>query len=323
MPLSDEPRISVIVPAYNSGAYITEALQSILRQTLSSMEILVIDDGSTDETADVVRRIGDERVLYHWQPNCGVSEARNRGLKLASGEFISFLDADDRWLPGTLSAQYQLMKAVPDAVCCFGNFTRFLDGTNTRLDDQFVYYPELQTVPKAALNSAIGWVITGDAFPSIVAFGDWPAFPVTIMYRAKSIQHLRFNAALRRCEDADFFLRAILGGTVAFTDRILAEVRRHGDNATSRVDLMPVDKLKALECVQQDPRASEYWRELDHRLLRARFDAGIALAKRGRWAEAGRCWIEAIQTNGPLYRKLTGSIRLSRAYLIGAANRKW
>lgn len=315
--MSSSPRITVIVPAYNNGSYVAEALHSILHQTLLPAEILVIDDGSSDETEMVIQAIQDPRIQYHYQNNSGVSVARNRGLDLASGEFISFLDADDRWVPETLASQYQLLCAVPEAVCCFGNFVRFIDKSGELLPDQFSFYPELQSVPKERLDGDIGWVISGDAFPTIVRFGDWPAFTVATMYRASVIRDLRFNPALIRCQDADFFLRSLFGRRIAYTDRIIAEVRRHSSNATSCIDLMPVDKLRALESVQRDPRGFGYRRELDHRLLRARLDAGIALARQGRWAEAGRCWIRAMQTDGPLYRKLTGSIRLSHAYLVG------
>jgi len=108
-----EPLISCIVPVYNGQRYLREALDSILVQTHPVLEIVVVDDGSTDGTADVVRSYGDS-VRYLWQPRSGPVVARNLGLGVVQGEFVAFLDADDRWHPEKLSRQVVRFRARPE-----------------------------------------------------------------------------------------------------------------------------------------------------------------------------------------------------------------
>ena len=99
------PRVSVVIPTYNSSAMVEQAIQSVLAQTYRDFEIIVIDDGSTDGTKDVVRRFG-ERVRYFNQENQGVSAARNFGIHQSLGEYIAFLDSDDLWLPEKLAKKF-------------------------------------------------------------------------------------------------------------------------------------------------------------------------------------------------------------------------
>jgi glycosyltransferase involved in cell wall biosynthesis len=109
------PRISIILPTYNYGNFLGGALRSVLAQTYPDLELLVIDDGSTDDTAHVVAPfLADGRVRYLRQPNRGPGAARNRGIDQAHGEFIAFVDADDRWLPTKLEKQIALFEAQPD-----------------------------------------------------------------------------------------------------------------------------------------------------------------------------------------------------------------
>ena len=90
--------ISVIIPTYNRKTYLLRAIKSVLEQTYSNFEILVMDDGSTDGTVDVIKGINDSRLVYDWSVNWGgPAQPRNRGLKKANGEFIAFLDSDDWW----------------------------------------------------------------------------------------------------------------------------------------------------------------------------------------------------------------------------------
>ncbi len=98
------PTVSVIIPTYNRKDFVTNAIDSVLKQTFSPAEIIVIDDGSTDGTGHVLKKYGSG-IRYIYQENKGVSSARNTGIKLAEGEYITFLDSDDRWAPKKLDIQ--------------------------------------------------------------------------------------------------------------------------------------------------------------------------------------------------------------------------
>lgn len=117
-------QISVIITAYNLERYIGESIESVLKQTHTPDEIIVIDDGSTDKTADVVKKFGNQ-VIYHHQKNGGASSARNAGIKNVSGRLIAFNDGDDLWLPEKLEKQMKLFDDDPElemAFCYVQNF---------------------------------------------------------------------------------------------------------------------------------------------------------------------------------------------------------
>jgi len=126
-PQADPPRVSVIVPAYNAAACIDEALSSVLGQTFDSFEVLVVDDGSTDETAERVKAWSerDSRVRLIRQSNGGVASARNLGIAQSCGEFIAPLDADDTWMPQKLERQVAAMDAGgPSVAVAYGWWVR-------------------------------------------------------------------------------------------------------------------------------------------------------------------------------------------------------
>lgn len=126
--------VSVVIAAYNASEYLTATIESVLKQSFTDFELLVIDDGSTDNSADIVRgfKNKDNRVKLISQKNQGVSSARNRGITIAQGEFIAFLDADDLWLPQKLATHVQHLSANPSLGMSFGRveFMNF-DGTPT------------------------------------------------------------------------------------------------------------------------------------------------------------------------------------------------
>ena len=113
------PLISVIIPAYNAAAFLADAVDSIRRQAYQPLEIIIVDDGSTDGTAEVAARLGGE-VRYVRQPNGGPAVARNHGLRLARGEVIAFLDADDVWPDGRLEVQLERLLAEPQLQIVLG-----------------------------------------------------------------------------------------------------------------------------------------------------------------------------------------------------------
>lgn len=115
------PRFSVIIPTYNSADTVNAAIDSVLAQTWPAHEIIVVDDGSTDDTAERVRACG-ERVRYLHQPNAGVSAARNHGIRAAAGDWIAFLDADDLYLPDRLQWHAEWIQRNPGLDFYVGNF---------------------------------------------------------------------------------------------------------------------------------------------------------------------------------------------------------
>ncbi|NIA10441.1 MAG: glycosyltransferase, partial [Nitrospiraceae bacterium] len=109
------PKVSAVIPLYNKAPYIQRALRSVLAQIFQDFEIIVIDDGSTDDGAQIVKSIPDKRIRLIQQENAGVSAARNRGIKEAKGDLIAFLDADDAWKSEFLETILRLKKKFPEA----------------------------------------------------------------------------------------------------------------------------------------------------------------------------------------------------------------
>lgn len=120
--------ITVIIPAYNAAAFIKRSIDSVLTQRHPAQEIIVVDDGSTDGTAEIVKKY-EERVRYIYQENRGVSAARNRGIREARGQWIAFLDADDEWLPEKLEKQQQILERNPELTWMGANYLRYSEQT--------------------------------------------------------------------------------------------------------------------------------------------------------------------------------------------------
>ncbi|MFW9264340.1 glycosyltransferase [Nostoc sp. CALU 546] len=120
------PRISVIIPAYNSEKTIKQTIQSVLNQTFTNLELIVINDGSQDSTLEVVTQIQDSRIKVFSYSNAGGNVSRNRGLQLAVGEFVSFLDADDLWTPDKLHSQFKALQENVTAKVAY-SWTDYID----------------------------------------------------------------------------------------------------------------------------------------------------------------------------------------------------
>jgi len=121
----DIPFVTVVIPAFNAERYITQALDSVLRQTCGRFECIVVDDGSKDQTRSAVERYGP-LVRYEFQPNAGPATARNRGIELAAGDFIGFLDADDIWNPDKCAVQLAHLQTHPELIGCAAHVRNFL-----------------------------------------------------------------------------------------------------------------------------------------------------------------------------------------------------
>ncbi len=121
---NDLPLTSTIIPVYNGSRYIAQAIESILEQDHPNMEIVVVDDGSTDDTAAVVRKF-NAPVYYFYQENAGIAATMNHGVRRAKGDLFSFLDSDDYWLPGKMSKQLEVLRQRPEIDMVFGHVKQF------------------------------------------------------------------------------------------------------------------------------------------------------------------------------------------------------
>lgn len=188
------PLISVVMPAYNAGRYIEAAIRSVQDQTYRNWELLVIDDGSRDETTRIVRDMAreDPRIrLYENPENMGTARTRNRGLDLSRGAYIALLDSDDLWLPGKLQKQYRLaLKAQADIV--YGSYEIVDEADQTLCRDFLV--PERTDYPSLLKNNVIGCS--------------------TVLLRSEAIRGFRFTEEFYH-EDYVLWLRLLQAGKKA------------------------------------------------------------------------------------------------------------
>jgi len=177
-----KPLISCIIPVFNGERYLTEGLDSILAQTYRPIEIIVVDDGSTDGTRELVASYGDQ-VRYLWQPNSGPATARNQGLSAASGEFVAFLDADDLWHPEKLERQMARFDARPELDLCVAHVQNF-------------WIPELHEEEEQFRNHRVARPLPGYVTESLLA--------TRSLFKAVG----PFNTALGHGDSTEWFLRA-------------------------------------------------------------------------------------------------------------------
>lgn len=126
--MKDSPLVSVIIPVYNYERYLGEAVESVLNQTYKNLEVIVVDDGSTDQSGAVARSFANRGVRYCPQIHAGIGPARNKGVELARGEFLAFLDADDRWPLEKIERQLRAFESDPELEMVFGYALQLQNG---------------------------------------------------------------------------------------------------------------------------------------------------------------------------------------------------
>jgi glycosyltransferase involved in cell wall biosynthesis len=134
-------KVSVIIPAYNASAHVGRALDSVLGQDYENLEIIIVNDGSTDDLKSAIRGyLGDKRIKYIETENRGVSHAINTGLKEAGGDYVCFLHADDKFLPGKIKKQLSLMERFPGFGVSYTDENYFLEGTSRRVKEGYFHF---------------------------------------------------------------------------------------------------------------------------------------------------------------------------------------
>lgn len=226
------PSISVVMPAFNSAAHIKEALASAYRQSLRPYEIIVVDDGSSDDTAALASAAG-ARVLT--QENAGPAAARNAGIRAASGDWIAFLDADDLWSDEKLERQFRAPRQAPQVGFVFCDFTTF-DECGTHRRTGFEELGHVREGKRTPLEPAL-WLCDKESLGQGFLNAMFILTSTVLVRRDILMSDDLFDVRMRCAEDYELFLRLVVRTNVAFADEPLVAYRRGPDGITADIDL--------------------------------------------------------------------------------------
>lgn len=223
-------KVSVIIPTYNRAKYISRAIDSVLAQTYKDWELIIVDDGSTDNTREVVEPyLKDKRIKYVWKQNGGVSSARNKGLDIATGEFVAFLDSDDFYMPEKLEKSLKVFTEYLDVVLVAHTVVNFLDDRSS--------FREI--LEKKSFGRALDMVSYGYIPPHEIRFKMFGSslthlYPSNVVVRyVDCIKKIRFNEHIWAGEDWLYFCNVVTWGAVFVIDFPLSAMMRGHECLTS------------------------------------------------------------------------------------------
>jgi glycosyltransferase involved in cell wall biosynthesis len=222
------PKVSVIIPTYQSAGFVKEAIDSVLAQTFEDFEIIVVDGGSTDDTISILSSFG-KRISILTQNGKGVSNARNVGVSAALGRYIAFLDSDDSWLPNKLESQVEFLEHKPNEVgliysnACFFGEENINDLKNESTSTLWV--PHKGKVSKD--------LILGNFIPTS-----------TVMIRKSCFEKIGlFDESFELCEDIDLWVRLSMIYEIDYCPSILAKLRSRSDSLTTNLEIFLLNEI--------------------------------------------------------------------------------
>jgi glycosyltransferase involved in cell wall biosynthesis/SAM-dependent methyltransferase len=234
------PLVTVVIPCYNQAHFLGEAIESVLSQSYTNFEVIVVDDGSTDETSEVASRYEEVRLIR--QENRGLSGARNRGLGEARGEYVVFLDADDRLLPGALEAGLRCFEAHPECA--------FVSGKSRRIAEDGTLLSPWRPPH-----------VEGDHYLALLR-GNYIGMHGTVMYRRRVFDDVGgFDVTLSACEDYDLYFRVARRYPVQSYDEEIAEYRQHGANMSYDPALILMTALTVLHRQRKFTKSNKHYGE--------------------------------------------------------------
>lgn len=272
------PKVSVIIPTYNRCKYVQEAIDSVLTQTYQSLEVFVIDDGSTDGSRDILPNKYYDRVQYYWQENQGESAARNHGLGLAKGQYIAFLDSDDIWSPKKIATQVAVLeeKKHQQAVAVCSSVWR-IDEKGKQIDTTPV--GRAKELSKRKLS---------DYFSGSKIY----APPSNLLIRSKAIKEIAgFDEEIQYGEDWDLLIRLRQLGEIVFIDQPLLYYRVHssGQQGIPKPEKITIVLAEHLRIIQKNALVLGVEKEKFVKDARV-----VEYEKAAYWSFARELWLEGI-----------------------------
>lgn len=230
--MSTADLVSVIIPTYNRAGFLSEAIGSVLNQTWQAIEVIIVDDGSTDNTQEIVSMFKDSRIKYFYRIHNGsIGNLREFGIDQGKGAFLAFLDSDDYWLPDKLEVQMQLLARYPQAYFCLTHGEQF--------------------GPEAIPPPPMERLFVGNILKAQLIEERFVIYPSTLLFKRSSIEKISALDSVVHGGDVFFFFRLASMAEGIFTGEILARIRRHEENISSArefaLSLEHIDMLMKLK----------------------------------------------------------------------------
>lgn len=234
-------KVSVVIPTYSRANFVCEAIDSVLAQQVDDVEVVVIDDGSKDDTADRLRDYGDS-IVFETQENQGLSAARNRGIEISTGDYIALLDDDDWWMPGKLAMQCELLDRLPELAGVYTNFTIYRSDDDVTPGGIRTWYDSPVDWSTVFASSSTLHSVLGDSSAPVpdaaIYFGSVYALSLEKYYVLPSTALVRRSCLPPEpwfplhdpiCGDWDFFARISKDSPLCFVDADTVYNRSHKD----------------------------------------------------------------------------------------------
>jgi glycosyltransferase involved in cell wall biosynthesis len=290
--------VSIIMPTYNRGGLIEESIQSVRNQTYRNWELIITDDGSTDNTPEVVAKIPDSRIHYHsFSHSGGFGTARNRGLKLSKGDVIAFLDSDDLWREDKLAFQLSLLNQYPQSHFVLSNIDLF-GATEVRT-------PDFKSVFSANL------------FLPLIEERDTVFYPSSLLFKKEVLQKTGLmNEKSPTGADLEFLFSMSLSYKGNFTNERLTRIRKHAHNTSGsdKVFGYPDSIAHATKFHREGFLSKNQYKQL---LGKYYYRMGMVLVKNSQPGRAIGCFAKHC-VNAP--KNVKGWIRLAQSILLNMKN---
>ena len=292
-------RVSVVIPCYNGEKYIGEAISSVLSQTYGDLEVIVVDDGSSDGSKDLVRAIRDSRVrLMEHDVNRGIAVARNTGIRHARGEYVAFLDQDDYWHPEKLEKQIEVLDRDTN-----GEIGLVFTGREILVDGRRFCWRSDRHFPKPIEKASRHDVLAAFLYRNFV----W-LISALVRKRCFDDVGLFSESITSGADDLEFCVRLAMKYRLAHIDEVLVTRREHGENYSDPTKML-ADDLDVIDRIaESDPTLDDLRRKRRGQLL---FRCGRWWHDRGERAKAREAYLSSLNADPGKVKAMIGLVLLA------------
>lgn len=276
-------KVTVVITTYNRSNYLKFAIDSVLNQTYDNFELIIVDDGSTDDTKQVVESYKDERIIYHYQKNAGQNLARNKGMELAKGKYIAHLDSDDIWMPDKLEKQVKILERYPDIGLVYCG-TVLIDENNN-------------ITGKQPLITYSGNVIKQLIMTNFLYNGSCPLFRKNCLEKAGY-----FDKTFKRMTDWDFYLQMAIHYKFHGINEYLLKYRIHNETMSKDFKSYETYGIQILEKFFNSHHLDDEYLKYKNRAIALRYRyLGRRFLDNNQLSQAREYFKQALKTDYSLY----------------------